>query len=139
MTIASTGGTATITMTDESTGTVLGSQTFPFMLNNDVATFSQPDTVNNWMHSYSTYQGNVEIGMKFYTGLNNPPAGQSGSLTVTAQYAGSPYASSKLIDLGPIKPPPCPSDQLSDAMRNCNPEMENASPGSFFEIAIGVG
>lgn len=94
LTITSIGGTATVSLKDESSGASLGSQTFPFVMSNNVATFSDPSTVNNWVHSFSTYQGNVEVDLGFYMGLSAPPAGSSGSLTITAEYSGSPYASS---------------------------------------------
>lgn len=108
LTIASTGGTATLTISDESNGTVLGSAQFSFVINDGVATFSQPVAVTNWVRSYSTYPGNVSISFNFYTAVNDPPAGQSGTLTITAQYSGAPYVFGKITDLGPIKPPKCP-------------------------------
>lgn len=107
ITIASTGGTATVTLTDESSGATLGSASFPFVINNSDATFSNPAAVTNWLRSYSTYSGNVNIGFQFYTAIDDPPAGQSGTLTYTGRYAGSPYVSTVINDLGPTKPPAC--------------------------------
>jgi len=107
VTITNTGGTATLTLTDEATSAELGSQTFPFVITNGVAHFSQPSEVNDWMHAYSTYQGNVGIGFTFYTGIDDPPAGQTGTLTITAEYASAPYGSISIPDLGPTKPPVC--------------------------------
>jgi hypothetical protein len=105
--ITSSGGTATVTIEDANTGTILGSDAAPFVINNGVATFSDPAQVTDWMHSFSTYSGNVNIRFGFNTGTSNPPPGQSGSLTVTAEYAGSPYASAKASILASVYPK-CP-------------------------------
>ncbi len=117
LSLISDGGTSTVTLADESSGAVLGTANFPFVINNGVATFSQPSTVNNWIHSFDTYQGNVIIEPGFNIGTTAPPAGQSGTVTITAQYAGSPYASSKLSILEQQTKPKCPPPGT-----NCQPQ-----------------
>ena len=116
LSLASTGGTAIMAIQDESTGVVLGTQNFPFTINNDVATFTNPSQVTSWIHSFDTYSGNVKINFNFYTGWSNPPPGTTGSVTVTAEYANAPYASSKLSIVNSTStkcPPP---------LRNCQPK-----------------
>lgn len=112
------GGTATVTLLDESSGAELGVQSFPFNINNGVATFSQPTTVNSWIHSFSSYQGKVIIEPQFNIGTTAPPAGQSGTVTIIAEYSGSPYASSKISILEQEAHPP----KCSPPATNCQPK-----------------
>lgn len=101
LSLTSIGGTATISITDDSTGTVLGSQGFPFTISGDVAKFSDPSAVNQWVHSFSSYPGNVSINTQFYVATTVPAPGQTGSIQITTQYGGSPYLSGSAAISGP--------------------------------------
>jgi hypothetical protein len=95
LTLQTTGGTATVSITDDSTGTVLGTQGFPFVINNDVATFSDPSAVTQWVRSFSGYAGNVSVNISFDVGTSLPPSGSSGMMTETIRYSGTPYLSAE--------------------------------------------
>lgn len=101
LSLTSIGGTATISITDDSTGTVLGSQGFPFTISGDVARFSDPSAVDQWVHAFSSYPGNVSINTQFYVATSVPAPGQTGSIQITTQYGGSPYLSGSAAVSGP--------------------------------------
>ncbi len=101
LTLLSDGGTATITITDESTGSVLGSETFPFTINGSSAAFTDPSAVNQWVRSFSSYPGNVSVNTQFYVATTTPGTGQSGTVQITAEYSGSPYLSGSAAIFGP--------------------------------------
>lgn len=101
LTLLSDGGTATITITDDSTDSVLGSETFPFTINGNSAAFTDPSAVNQWVRSFSSYPGNVSVNTQFYVATTTPGTGQTGTVQITAEYSGSPYLSGSAAISGP--------------------------------------
>lgn len=94
ITITGTSGNVEIKIKDENDGTLLGQNTFTYQLNalNQVE-FSNPSTVTNWVRSFSNYNGFVEVEVLTIIDAQAPPEGQSGSVSSTLVYNGSPVAS----------------------------------------------
>lgn len=108
LTLATNGGTATVTIRDDNTKTVLGTKSFAFLIDtNHNATLTNPSAANTWLHSFSGYGNTVDIEVGFNTGLAIP-SGASGNYTTTGEYVGVPYASASayIRDPGSTCPPP---------------------------------
>lgn len=96
--LTTTSGDITITISDENTGQVLGEDTFGFdVVNGNTIEFANPYAVNSFVHSYSNYQDGdgfvlVTFSSEFETTL--PPEGETGQVDVTTNYDGSPVTSS---------------------------------------------
>ena len=113
LTLQTTGGTAIVSITDESNGVVLGTEGFPFVISNQVATFTNPSAVTQWVRSFSGYTGNVSVNVKFYVGTSLPPSGQSGKLVATIRYNDSPWLSAAgSLAIPPSCNPQKPSPEL---------------------------
>lgn len=87
-------GNVEIKIKDENDGTLLGQNTFAYQLNaQDQVEFSNPTTVTNWVRSFSNYNGFVEVEVRTVVDIQAPPEGQSGTVSSTLVYNGSPVAS----------------------------------------------
>lgn len=94
ITITSTSGDVEITIKDENDGTILGQNTFGYTVNaQDQVLFTDPTTVTNWVRSFSTYDGFVEVSVKTTLDATPPPEGQTGNVSSTLVYNGAPLAS----------------------------------------------
>jgi hypothetical protein len=92
--ITSSSGTVEITIKDENDGTLLGQNSFGYQINaQNQIQFSDPTLVTNWVRSFSNYNGFVEVEVRTIVDVQAPPVGQSGTVSSTSVYNGSPVAS----------------------------------------------
>jgi hypothetical protein len=93
--LANTSGDVTITISDENTGTLLGQQTFGYTINgNDQLTLDNPTAVTNWVRSFSSYNGYVEVKFQAMLNVYLPPQNQTATVSTQWLYQSTPYASS---------------------------------------------
>jgi hypothetical protein len=90
-TIASTNGLVTVTLTDDTTGVVVGQQTFQYIVNGNSLFVQDPSAVSSWLNQFSS-NSNLDVGLNLDTDVQ---AITSGTATVTsnAVYQGVNYAS----------------------------------------------
>lgn len=87
----STGGTGTVTVTDASTGSTLGQQSFGWVVSGDSIYAQNPTAVHNWLQQFSGYSS-VDINVQLRPEVETSAYG-SASATDKAEYDGTTYAS----------------------------------------------
>jgi len=98
--LASTTGNVTITISDQNNGTLLGQGTFGYTINgSDVLTFNNPSEVTNWVRSFSTYNGYVNVQYKTAVNVAKPASGTA-KLTATWLYQSAPYSTASATFTG---------------------------------------
>lgn len=113
LTIASTSGTGTLTITDNTTGQTLGQQTFGYVVRGTSVYAQDPTAVHNWLLQFSS-AADVTVGIQFTTQLNAVTQGAA-SATSLVEYQGVTLAAAtstlpNVTPLSPSCPPnePCP-------------------------------
>lgn len=95
-------GNVKLIIKDHATGQIIGSKTFAYNVNSNVATFAHPSAVDTWVHSFSDYGRKVDVRFSIADQpLSVPPQGKSGSVTSVASYKGSPVASGSDVFTAP--------------------------------------
>lgn len=106
-------GNVKLIIKDHATGQIIGSKTFGYNINSNVATFAHPTIVDTWVHSFSDYGHKVNVRFSIDNQpMSLPPQGKSGSVSSVAIYEGSPVASGSTVFTrpsggGPCRVPPC--------------------------------
>jgi hypothetical protein len=103
-TISSTSGNATLTVTDASTGTMLGQQTFGWTVVGNSIYAQNPAAVHDWLQQFTGYS-NVDVGVQVVPTLQAADVG-SASATANAEYTGTTYASTT-VGWDYVKPAKC--------------------------------
>jgi hypothetical protein len=96
-------GDMTITVSDATTGGVLGTNNFGYTINSgNQLVLSDPTGATQWVQSFEGYSGNVVVAANLPVEVTNPPSGSSGSVGATAVYAGQTEgsASATVLDIG---------------------------------------
>jgi hypothetical protein len=108
MSLQPSSGDATIKVTDQSSGDILGEQQFAYTVNNaGQLNFTHPASVTSWVRSFSTYSGYVNLEVSAHIKALAPNGVQTGTVHSTFDYEGTPWASSMLtIHIPRINP--CP-------------------------------
>jgi len=91
-TLSSTSGTVNLSVTDHSTGQLLGSSSFAYVVQSSSVYAQDPATVHAWLQQFANY-ADVDVNTSFNTTYTNP---SSGTATVNANglYFGTIYTSS---------------------------------------------
>lgn len=96
-------GNVKLIIRDHATGQIIGSKTFAYNVNSNVATFAHPSLVDTWVHSFSDYGHTVDVRYSIDDQpLSVPAEGKTASVTSVAIYKGSPVASGAAV----FAPPP---------------------------------
>jgi hypothetical protein len=111
--LTSTSGTGTVTVTDLSTGNVVGQQSFGYTVSGSTLYVQDPTAVQNWLDQFTSYT-EVEVGVAINSlaGQDTATSG-TGTATGTAVYQGTTYASQySSWNIGggsgkPCNPSPC--------------------------------
>lgn len=108
--LESTTGNVTITISDQNNGTLLGQETFGYTINgNDVVTFNNPSEVTNWVRSFSTYNGYVNVKYATKVKVAKPASGTSAKLSSTWLYQNAPYSTASATFTGGSGGGGCPT------------------------------
>jgi hypothetical protein len=91
--ITSTSGSVALTVSDASTGQVLGQETFGYVVQGSSLYAQDPNALHNWLSQFGSYS-DVYVDEQ-ETGLAGQGAPTSGtaSATASAEYEGTTYAS----------------------------------------------
>ena len=88
--ITTTNGTVTITATDANSGALLGQQSFGYVVRGSALYAQDPASVHNWLQQFANY-ANVTVSMAT-DNIAEQESGTSASVTASAQYQGTTYA-----------------------------------------------
>lgn len=103
MSLNSNSGNVTIAISDQSTGDLLGRQTFSYYVNaQGQVKFTHPGVVTSWVRSFSTYTGYVKVKTSFDLNVNEPAKGQTATAQATGVYNGTPWTSATITILRPV-------------------------------------
>lgn len=91
-TISSTSGTVNVKVVDLTTNQVVGQQSFGYVVNGTSVYAQDPTSVYNWLQQFTGY-ANIDVVADLVTNALTTATGTA-SVTGTAQYQGSTYASS---------------------------------------------
>ncbi len=91
-TIASTTGTVTITVTDATTGAIVGQQAFAYDVRGNGLFAHDPNAVSSWLQQFASYSS-LDVSVNAATDLNATNTGTA-TVTTNAVYQGITYASS---------------------------------------------
>lgn len=90
--VASTTGTATVSVKDLTTGQVVGQQSFGYVISGTSVYAQSPSTVYNWLQQFTGY-ADIEVTTNLPTLLQSVDSTSSSSVIGAAQYLGTTYAS----------------------------------------------
>jgi hypothetical protein len=91
-TISSTSGTVNVKVVDLTTNQIIGQQAFGYVVNGTSVYAQDPTSVYNWLQQFTGY-ANIDVVADLVTNAVTTGTGTA-SVTGTAQYQGSTYASS---------------------------------------------
>lgn len=89
--IVSTNGTVTISVTDATTGVIVGQQDFGYVVNGNGLFAQDPNAVSNWLQQFTAYSS-LDVTVAATTYMEAIITGPS-SATINAVYQGVTYAS----------------------------------------------
>jgi hypothetical protein len=91
-TISSTGGTVSISVTDNATGVIVGQQNFAYVVNGNGLFAQDPTAVSTWLNQFTAYT-DLNVSVAATTDMQAIRAGTA-TATSNAVYQGITYASS---------------------------------------------
>jgi hypothetical protein len=89
--ISSSSGQVTVTVTDDTTGAVVGTQTFQYVVNGNGLFAQDPSAVSSWLSGFTSYSS-LDVTVAANTSLQATSSGTA-SVTANAVYQGTTYAS----------------------------------------------
>ncbi len=90
--VASTTGTATVSVKDVTTGQIVGQQPFGYVINGTSVYAQDPSAVYNWLQQFTGY-ADIEVTTNVPTSLESIDGTSSSSAAGAVQYQGTTYAS----------------------------------------------
>jgi hypothetical protein len=90
--VASTTGSATVSVKDLTTGQIVGQQSFGYVISGTSVYAQDPSAVYNWLQQFTGY-ADIEVTTNLATLLQSVDSTSSSSAVSTAQYQGTNYAS----------------------------------------------
>lgn len=89
--ISSSSGQVTVTLTDDNTGAVVGTQSFQYVVNGNGIFAQDPSAVSNWLNQFTSYSS-LDVNIVANTNLQAINSGTA-SVTANAVYQGTTVAS----------------------------------------------
>ena len=108
-TIVSTSGTVLVSVKDLTTNTIVGQNTFGYVVRGTSIYAQDPTTVYNWLQQFTGY-ANIDVITDVTVDMQNISSGDASSIG-NAQYQGITYASGTVSWSLAVPPPPSSCDQ----------------------------
>jgi hypothetical protein len=87
--VYSRAGNLSVTVSDQTTGAVLGTASFGYTMNSaNQLVLNDPAGATQWVRSFSTYNGYVMVNVDVPVQVNAPPAGEGATAASTDLYQG---------------------------------------------------